>query len=68
MWGLEDDAGPTLTIHESSSSIGADDVEDLEKPTVETVAAVDTTTVDTAAATVDIDAPLSSTGDFEELQ
>jgi len=70
-WGLEDDAGPTLTIHESSSSIGADDVEDLEKPTVETVAAVDTTAVDTAAAaveTVDIDAPLSSTGDFEELQ
>lgn len=64
-WGLEDDdGGPTLTIHESSSSIGADDVEDLEAKTVEKTAE---TAVAVAVAEVDIDAPLSSTGDFEEL-
>lgn len=57
-WGLEDDSegGPSLTIHESSSSIGAEDVEDLEAVAEEPV------------ATEDIDAPLSSTGDFEEIQ
>jgi len=60
-WGLEDDAGPTLTIHESSTSIGADDIEDLEAKAVEVPEAA------VAETAVDIDAPLSSTGDFEEL-
>lgn len=58
-WGLEDDSegGPSLTIHESSSSIGAEDVEDLEAPVKAAVEEAE-----------DIDAPLSSTGDFEEIQ
>jgi hypothetical protein len=61
-WGLEDDSedgGPSLTIHESSSSIGADDVEDLEAPVK--------AAVKEPVSAEDIDAPLSSTGDFEEL-
>jgi len=58
-WGLDDDAGPSLTIHESSSSIGGDEVEDLEAPHVAKAAA--------AEEQVDIDAPLASTSDFEEL-
>jgi len=62
-WGLtdeqEDGGGPTLTIHESSSSIGAEEVEDLEAPVkpAEKPKAVEE----------DVDAPLSSTDDFEEL-
>ena len=64
-WGLtdqggldDDDLAPTLTIHESSSTIGGDEVEDLEAPPKSIVEE------DTSA---DIDAPLASTTDFEEL-
>ena len=64
-WGLTDDTnqedggGPTLTIHESSTSIGAEEVEDLEAPVKPAEEA--------KAVEEDIDAPLSSTADFEEL-
>jgi hypothetical protein len=61
-WGLDEDAGPSLTIHESSSSIGGDEVEDLEAPpAAKAEAEAD------AEEQVDIDAPLASTSDFEEL-
>jgi hypothetical protein len=50
-WGLDD--SNDLIIGDSSTNIGLEDVEDLDAGAV--------------AAVADIDAPLSSTGDFEEL-
>ena len=52
------DAPPRLSFGTTANAIVSDDVEDLEP-----VAAVPAS----VAAEVDIDAPLGSTGDFEEL-
>lgn len=54
-WGMEDDDDiPKLTIGGASSSIGGDDIECLDLPAA-------------PVAAPDIDAPLTSTADFEEL-
>ena len=66
-WGLDDDAGPSLTIHESSSTIGGDEVEDLEAPPAAKEAVVAEAEAEAEAEAADIDAPLASTSDFEEL-
>jgi len=68
-WGLEDDGGSNLVIGDTSSAISLDEIEDLEAPVIPvgkpepTVAVLD----DPPIPTPDIDAPLSTTGDFEEL-
>jgi len=56
-WGLEEE-GPSLVISDTSSAIGIEDIEDLDAPPVVGV---------TEAVAEDIDAPLSTTSDFEEL-
>jgi hypothetical protein len=57
-WGMEpdEDLGPTLVISNASSDIGLEDIQDLEAP-VPTPAAEEE----------DVDAPLSLTSDFVEL-
>jgi hypothetical protein len=61
-WGMDDDDDdvPKLTIGGASTFIGGDDIESLDPPTAGTQA-------DTPVGVPDIDAPLTSTGDFEEL-
>jgi hypothetical protein len=66
-WGLDEDVGPTLTIHESSSAIGGDEVEDLEAPPVAKEPVVAEAAEEAEAEVADIDVPLASTSDFEEL-
>ncbi len=68
-WGMDvggnddDDAGPPvpITISNTSESIGMDDIEELEpsapKPATPTIPANE----------IEVEAPLGSTGDFEEL-
>jgi hypothetical protein len=60
-WGLDD--SNDLIIGDSSTSIGLEDVEDLDAG----AGAATPPSAAKAAAVADIDAPLSSTGDFEEL-
>jgi hypothetical protein len=57
-WGMEpdEDLGPTLVISNGSSDIGLEDIQDLEPPVLPP-----------AAEEEDIDAPLSLTSDFVEL-
>jgi hypothetical protein len=62
-WGMsfddDDEDVPKLSISNSSSALGADEIVDLDAPSV--VAAADTIQPD------DIDEPLTSSGDFEEI-
>lgn len=62
-WGMfdddDDDEAPRLSISGSGSAIMADDVEDLDGPTVPVVSAV--------TPEEDFDAPLGATADFESL-
>ena len=56
-WGLEDE-GPSLSITDApGTSIGLDDIEDLDAPPKSII----------TEEPKDIDAPLSTTSDFEEL-
>jgi hypothetical protein len=64
-WGLfddddeEEDAAPRLSFSATGSALELDDVEDLDQPFVSGVSAV--------TPEEDIDAPLGTTADFEEL-
>ena len=67
-WGMdvgggddEEDAPVPITISAASESISLDDVEDLDKPAPTPAPAP------VAAEEIEVEAPLDSTGDFEEL-
>jgi len=70
-WGLfeddeeEEDAPPRLSFSGDGSSLGLDDVEDLDAPAAP--AAPSVPVVSAVTPEEDFDAPLGSTADFEEL-
>lgn len=66
-WGLdvgggddEDEEAPRLTLSDAVETIGLDEIEDLEAPSLPTPAP--------PSAEADIDAPLGTTSDFETLE
>jgi hypothetical protein len=59
-WGLEDDVPKLVIGGATSSTLQSDDIIDLDAPAVSFAPEI-------PSSSVDIDAPLSSTTDFEEL-